>query len=131
MAAEIEIQRGLSLALTALGLKVVDFAPQDADSGSSAAFPYVEIGMIVIRAWDTARETGHEFVARLHTWSRSASAMETKGIQGQIYDRLHRQSITITGHSLITLQRELSEVMRAPSGAFHGVCEYRGLVGKT
>jgi len=128
MAAELEIQKGLYLALSALGLRVVDFAPQEADGGSALVFPYVEVGTIVIRPWDTATELGHEFVARLHTWSRSASAAETKLIQGQIYARLHRQSITITGQSLVTLQREASDVMRAQSGAFHGVCEYRGLI---
>lgn len=130
MAAEIEIQRGLYQALSALGLKVVDFARQEADGGSPGPFPYVEVGMIVLRPWDTARELGHEFVARVHSWSRSASVVEVKGIQGQIYDRLHRQDITIAGHNLITLQREMSDVMRVPSGAFHGVCEYRGLIEK-
>lgn len=130
MAAEIEIQRGLYQALSTLGLKVVDFGRQEVDGAATGPFPYVEIGMIVLRPWDTARETGHEFVARLHSWSRSASVAEVKGIQGQIYDRLHRQSITIIGHTLVTLQREMSDVMRAQSGAFHGVCEYRGLIEK-
>lgn len=128
MSAEWEIQKGLYQALSALGLKVVDFGRQDADGGDSGPFPYVEVGMVVCRPWDTARELGHEFVARLHVWSRSGSVAETKAIQGQIYARLHRQAITVTGYSLILLQNELSDVMRAPSGAFHGVCEYRGLI---
>jgi len=128
MAAELEIQRGLYQALSALGLRAVDFAAQAPDGGSATPFPYVEIGEIIIRPWDTASELGFEFIARIHTWSRSASAAETKGIQGQIYARLHRQQITIAGQSLITLQREMSDVIRAQSGAFHGVCEYRGLI---
>lgn len=128
MAAEVEIQRGLYQALSALGLSVVDFGAQAADGGDAGPFPYVEVGTVIIRPWDTARETGHNFVARIHTWSRSGSVLECKTIQGTIYARLHRQAITVAGHNLITLQRELSEVMRAPSGAFHGVCEYRGLI---
>jgi hypothetical protein len=128
MSAEIEIQRGLYTALTGIGLTVVDFGRQSADGESTGPFPYVEIGMIVLRAWDTAPETGHEFVARLHTWSRSGSVMETKDIQGQMWARLHRGTITVTGHNFINLQRETSDVMRAQSGAFHGVCEYRGLI---
>lgn len=128
MAAEVEIQRGLYLALSALGLSVVDFGRQAADGGDDGPFPYVEVGMVVQRPWDTARELGHEFVVRLHVWSRSASVLETKTILGQIYGRLHRQPISVAGHSLITLQYEMSDVMRAPSGAFHGVCEYRGLI---
>ncbi len=128
MAAEIEIQRGLYQALTGIGLTAVDFAAQSADGEAAGAFPYVEIGTIVLRPWDTARETGHEFVARIHSWSRSGSALEVKTIQGQIYGRLHRGTIGVTGFNLITLQRELSDVMRTQSGAFHGVCEYRGLI---
>lgn len=128
MSAGVEIQRGLYQALTALGLTVVDFGQQAEDGGSSGPFPYVEVGMVVLRPWDTARETGHEFVARIHVWSRSGSAAEAKGIQGQIYARLHRQSITVAGFSLILLQYEMSDFMRTPSGSFHGVSEFRGLI---
>jgi hypothetical protein len=108
-----------------------DFAPQTSDGGSAAAFPYVEIGVIAFAAYDTHTERGHDFTARIHTWSRSGSVKECKEIQGLIYSVLHRGSLTISGHYLINLERETSDVMREQSGAFHGVCEYRGLVGKT
>lgn len=128
MAAEIEIQRGLYQALSAFGLKVVDFGMQASDGGDAGQFPCIEIGMVVCRPWDTAPETGHVFVARIHVWSRSGSAAETKEIQGRIYARLHRRTINVVGHRLILLQYDMSDVMRATSGAFHGVCEYRGLI---
>jgi hypothetical protein len=131
MSAETAVQGALYSALSALGLRVVDAGQQAADGGLSTAFPFVEIGMVVMSPFDTARETGHAFVARIHTRSASASMAETKGIQGQIYDRLHRGNLTVTGHHFILLQRDRSEVLRAPSGAFHGVCEYRGLIEKT
>lgn len=131
MSGEIEIQKALFTALSALGLRVVDFGKQAADGGSSTAFPYVEIGFIVLNPFDTAPETGFDYVARIHVRSRSGSMAETKGIQGQIYDRLHRGALTVTGFNHILIQRENSQVMIAPDNAFHGVCEYRGLVEKS
>lgn len=122
MSAEFEVQKALYSALSALGLRVVDRGKQD------AVYPYVEVGFIVMNAWDTAGDTGFDYLARIHVRSRSGSMAEAKGIQGQIYDRLHRGSLTITGFSHILIQRERSEVLTAPDNEFHGVCEYRGLI---
>lgn len=128
MGAEVEVQRAIYNALSLLGLRVYDSAPQVEDGGSSAPFPYVEIGTIIFAPWDTSVEQGHDFVARIHTRSRSGSMMEAKEIQGQIYSRLHLGSLNIVGQDLILIRREASDVIRAPDGSFHGVCEYRGLI---
>lgn len=128
MAGELAVQGALYTALSALGLSVVDRAGQAADGGSGGAFPYVEVGMIVLNPFDTAKELGFNYLARIHTRSRSGSMAEAKGIQAQIYARLHRGSLTITGFHHILIQRESSEVLVAPDGQFHGVCEYRGLI---
>lgn len=128
MAAEVEVQRALYSALSALGLRVYDSASQAVDGASTVTFPYIEVGEIIFADWDTAYETGHEFLARLHTRSRSAGMMEAKTIQGQIYARLHLGNLSISGQSLVLLRREQSQIMRAPDGSFHGVCEYRGLI---
>jgi len=128
MAAEFEIQKALYSALTALGLRVYDSAPQTADGGSTANFPYVEVGAIVLAPMDTKDRNGFDMAARIHTRSRSGSMKEAKDIQGQIYARLHHGDLTITGQSLILLRRETSDVTRAADGSFHGICEYRGLI---
>lgn len=128
MAAEFEIQKALYSALSALGLRVYDSAPQEADGGSLATFPYVEIGAIVLSPMDTKDRNGFDMVARIHTRSRSGSMKEAKDIQGQIYGRLHHGDLTITGQRLILLRRETSDVTRAADGSFHGICEYRGLI---
>jgi len=122
MAGEVAIQGALFSALSALGLRVVDRGKQ------AAEWPYVEIGFIVMNPFDTARATGTDYLARIHVRSRSESMREAKEIQGAIYDRLHRGALTITGHRHILIQRERSEVLDAPDGSFHGVCEYRGLM---
>jgi hypothetical protein len=128
MAAEFETQKALFNALDGIGLRVYDAAPQAADGASTAVFPYVEVGAIVMGEFDTNTETGFDFVARIHTRSRSASMKECKDIQGQIYDRLHRGVITVTGYNAITLQREQSFCERVADNSFHGICEYRGLI---
>lgn len=128
MGAEVEVQKAFYSALTALGLRVYDAAPQAADGGSSATYPYVEVGTIVFADFDTKDRNGFDFVARLHTRSRSGSMLEAKTIQGQMYAALHNGSLTIAGFNSVLLRRELSDVTRAADGSFHGVCEYRGLI---
>lgn len=130
MSAEFEIQKALYTALSGIGLTVVDRGQQAADGGSATPFPYVEVGFIVMNPSDTATETGFDYLARIHTRSRSGSMKEAKDIQGAIYERLHRGSLTVTGYQHILIQREQSEVLDAPDGSFHGVCEYRGLITK-
>jgi hypothetical protein len=131
MASEFAIQRALFEALTALGLRAYDSAPQQADGASLAVFPYVEVGAIAIAPMDTKERNGFDFVARIHTRSRSASMQEAKSIQGAMYDRLHNGGLSIVGLRLILLRRENSFVSRAGDGSFHGICEYRGLTETT
>lgn len=128
MGAETAVQGSLYAAITALGLRVYDSAPQAADGASLATYPYVEIGAIVFADFDDKAVNGFDFVARIHTRSRSGSHAETKGIQGQVYARLHNGDLTITGQRLILLRRENSFCDRVADGSFHGVCEYRGLI---
>lgn len=127
MASEFEIQKALYTKLTAASLTVVDSASQAADGGVDTPFPYVEVGAVVIGAFDTRAKNGFDYVARIHTRSRSGSMKETKDIQGAIYAALHYQALTITGLNHVLIQRETSQVTRAPDGSFHGICEYRGL----
>lgn len=128
MAAELEVQKALYLALTDLGLRVYDAAPQVSDGVSAATYPYVEVGAIIFAEMDTDTEAGFDFVARIHARSRSRSMAETKGIQGQIYTRLHRGTLEITGSDTILVYRQMSDCTRMSDGSFHGVCEYRGLI---
>lgn len=130
MAFEVAAQTALYTALSALPLTVYDMAPQAADGGSDAAFPYTEVGAIVVGEWDTKSDTGFDFVARIHTYSRSGSMLECKGIQGQIYERLHLGELSIVGYTLTLLRRETSNVITSDGRLVHGVCEYRGLVQK-
>lgn len=131
MSAEIELQRGLFLAISGLGYTTYDSAPQAADGGSTANWPYVEVGFISLAPFDTANSTGFDAVARIHTRSKSGSMAEAKTIQAAIYDRLHRGVLAVTGFLTVTVQRELTKCDRMPDKTFHGVCEYRVMLDKT
>ena len=132
MSAETAVQAALYTALTGLGLTVYDVAPQASDGGSTASWPYVEIGFIGLSEWDTGSWLGHEFTARIHTRGQRAAGMAAvKTIQGDIYEALHRVPLTITGQQNVVLARQTSFCDRAPDGTFHGVCEYNGLIKAT
>lgn len=125
MSAALAIQAALYTALSGEGLTVSDAAPQRADG---TGYPHVEVGAIAMADWDNKGGDGFDFVARIHTRSRSAGMAEAKTIQGTIYSRLHNGTLTIEGQRLVMLRRVLSDVTRATDGSFHGVCEYRGLI---
>lgn len=128
MSGEVAVQKAIYIALAALGLRVVDRGQKAEDGGTPTAFPYVEVGYIVLNPYDTARETGFDYLARIHVRSRSGSLAEAKGIQGQIYARLHRGALNITGFNHILIQLERSDIVPTPDGSIHGVCEFRGLI---
>jgi hypothetical protein len=91
----------------------------------------VEIGFISLTEMDDKATNGFEFLARIHTRSRSGSMLEAKTIQGQIYAALHYAELPMVGQRLVLLRRETSLVQRAADQTFHGVCEYRGLIETT
>jgi hypothetical protein len=135
VSAEVAVQGALHARLIAdasvsslVAARVHDFAPQAVDGGDAGPFPYVEVGRVVLAEMDTKDALGFDFVARIHTRSRSGSAREAKLIQGAIYGALHLVALPVTGWRMILLRRETSEVTRAQDGSFHGVCEYRGLI---
>lgn len=128
MDAKTAFQGGMYAALSGLGLRVYDFAPQQADGAATTIWPHVEIGFSVFTPFDTYNSTGFDILQRVHTRDRTGSAKATITIQGQIYDALHRQAITVSGYQLITLERVMSDVTRVTDGSFHGVCEYRALI---
>jgi hypothetical protein len=130
MSAEFETQKALFGAISALGLRVYDVAPQASDGASLASWPYVTIGTAVFSQFDTKEVNGFNFVARIHTRSRSASMAEAKIIQGQIYDRLHHGTLTITEYDTTLLQFESQDVTQVADGSFHGIAEYRGIIEK-
>lgn len=107
-------------------------APQAADSGDPAAFPYLIIDDTDFVDYHTGTESGFEVVMRIFTISRSPGRKETREIQDLIYAALHRQqaSLSVAGHSVLLIDREGSTVDEPldSDGSWRGVCEYRAIV---
>lgn len=107
-------------------------APQAADSGDPAAFPYVVIDDTDFGDYHTATESGFEIIMRLYTFSRSPGRKEVRDVQDLIYSALHRQEalLAVSGHTVLFIDREGSTVDEPldADGAWRGVCEYRAIV---
>lgn len=132
MAVEVDFQTAIYSALTgdaplmAMANAVYSKTPQADDGGGTAAFPYI-VMRFFYNEDDTKTENGHNVLLRLHTWSRSGSDKETKQIQGLIYAALHKNEPSMTGHAIVSLTRESSDV-EPDDGNTHGVCDYRALI---
>lgn len=131
MSAELNLQTAIydkltnDSALMALITAVYDHVPQNAASEDDSAFPYVVIGDDNVDAWDTDTETGFEFVITIHTWSRYRGRKETKQVQGAIYDALNRQSLTVTGFTVLdVLFLESESFLDADGITRHGISEF-------
>lgn len=126
-----EIQKAVFAALaadatlTALGAEITDFGPRPDDG--AAAFPYVEVGSILLAEMDTKNTNGFDAALRIHSYSNTGSAKQCRDIQSAIYAVLHKSEIPALGYNTVLMYRQDSDVMRTSTGAFHGVCDYRAL----
>ena len=123
--AQQQLQAAIYNALTtALApIKVYDHVPQDAN------FPYVVIGEGDAREFDTTTELGQEHQVIIHVFSQGRGKKEAKGIQKQIYDALHYQSLSLSsGAALVHILFDLSGVTLDPDGlTYHGVSQFRAI----
>lgn len=131
MGVEAALQTALYARLSGASLGVAgvhDVAPQAGDGGDVSVFPYIVMGRAIASGMDTKSTLGFSMLIRIHTFSRAGRRLECKTVQGAIYDTLHRQELTVTGHSNFVLVREDSDCWPDADGKIHGVCEYRALI---
>ena len=108
---------------TDIATPVYDDVPQQAD------FPYVTIGEDSFTAWDTDSELGATSVLTVHTWSRTRGKKETKAIQGDIYDSLHRATLISAGYNFVTIDLISSESFLDADGLTrHGVQTFNAII---
>jgi hypothetical protein len=111
-------------ALTALlgGARIYDDVPV------RAAFPYVTFAQGAERDWSTGNEAGAEHALVLHVWSRGNGRKELLAIMEALRVSLHDAALTLTGHRLINLRHEASEVRREGDGeTYHGIVRLRAV----
>jgi hypothetical protein len=105
---------------------VYDNVPQPHDAGKDADYPYVVIGEDTVNEWDTDTDTGAEVVVTIHTWSRKRGRLETKTIQGFLYNALHRFDLSVTGYHNVGIDWESDQsFLDADGKTRHGVSMFR------
>lgn len=105
---------------------VYDHVPQDAE------YPYIVIGEDFALDWDTDTTTGSDTEITIHTWSRFRGRGETKKIQRQIYNALHRHDLLVTGADTVTVEFEDSRTLLDEDGLTrHGATTFRVLLEDT
>lgn len=70
----------------------------------AAVFPYVTLGDISIRDFDTKDRLGFEQLHVIHVFSRSRGRKELKQVMQTIYDVMHRTNVSVTGADLVNCQ---------------------------
>ncbi|MBZ0215979.1 MAG: DUF3168 domain-containing protein [Fimbriimonadaceae bacterium] len=130
MNAQSALQKGVfetltaSVALTGLlgGAHVYDHVPRQ------TMFPYVTLGTVICGDWSTGTEAGDEHFMTVHVWSRAGGYKEAQDIVGAVGDALHDAAIGLTGHTLINLRFQSSEIRRERDGeTLHGIMRYRAV----
>jgi len=105
-----------------LSVPIYDQVPQPNDSGDSADFPYVTIGEDNHVTIDTDTELMNQVSIVIHTWSRYRGRKETKDLQGQIYDSLHRSNLSASGYNFVNIaQVDNTSFLDADGFTRHGV----------
>lgn len=105
---------------------VYDDTPFLPEGQPRSGFPYVVIGNDTAIAWDTDDTLGKELTLTIHIWSRSPGQRETKIIMGEVYDELHRATISKSGYNVVDCLCEFTESMVDPDGETrHGVMRFR------
>jgi hypothetical protein len=99
---------------------IYDHVPQE------AAHPYVAIGDDASAEFDTDTSTGADTTLTIHVWSRYRGRMETKEIQRELYNALHRHDLSVSGAHTVTCEWEYADSVVEEDGLTrHGVTRFR------
>ena len=89
-------------------------------------FPYIVIGDIAARPFDTQATQGHDITLQLHSYSRSRGMKEAEALMTAMFDALHRMDFAIEGQSLIYCAATESECrLEADGETRHGLQRFR------
>jgi hypothetical protein len=100
---------------TAYGVTAVfnEWATQLTDSGDPIGFPFVTFSFPASNEFDDKGAIGQNSVVQVDVWARDNGSV-IKALGKAVYDRLHRQALSVSGH--ITTQCEDMVFERDPDG---------------
>lgn len=117
--------------LVAIVKGIYDDVPQDPTKLQDAKFPYVTIGESTHNEFDTDLSVGDDTTTTVHVWSRGRGRDETKKIQGEIYNALHRKTPTYAGFDILGIDWQDSRTLLDSDGKTrHGVQTFRLILRK-
>lgn len=90
-----------------------EWVPQVTDSGDPAFFPFITFSFPNSAPFDDKTNAGHDSIIQIDIWSRT-SGDEVKRIAKAVYDRTHRQALSVAGH--ITTEVQGQSFSRDPDG---------------
>ncbi len=95
----------------------------------AAVFPYVTLGDLTIKEFDTKDRSGFEQILVLRAWSRARGRKELKQIMQAIYDALHAASLSVTGADAVSCQFQSAATSAESDGlTLQGVLRFRVIV---
>lgn len=99
---------------------VFDFVPD------TAALPYVRVGVVTARPWNSKTFDGAEYTARIDVWTESFSRASVLEMTESIRQTLEDATLTVTGGQVVETLYEFGDIIPDPDGnALHGVLRFR------
>lgn len=121
-------------AVTALvGTRIYDRVPEKANGTPDVVFPYVSMGPSTSIPDDFDCLDGEEITIQFDVWTSGAGeafgSVQCRKITGAMKRALHDVDLTLPVNALVTLQHEITRVMRDPNPAItHGVIQFTATV---
>lgn len=105
---------------------VYDDVPDQPPGKPEQDMPYVVITGDVADPWDTDSFVGERCTIELHVWSAYQGKKECKEIMAEIYDLLHRQTLTLAGVAVVDCLQTFSTIPNVGASNYvHGICRYQ------
>ncbi len=102
---------------------IFDHVPAGSD------LPYISIGELRTRPFDTQQSQGMEVQATIHSYARGKGSKDLKNIMTMIRQSLHYVDFAVTGQSLILCQETESDIaLDADGETRHGVQRFRIII---
>ena len=105
---------------------VYDDVPDQPPGMPASSFPYVVIGFDDAEPFDTDSFVGSQIGIELNIWTVYEGKKEAKQIMEQIYNLLHRQTLTSASASVVDCLHTFSTIPDVGASNYvHGVSRYR------
>ncbi|MEO7172027.1 DUF3168 domain-containing protein [Flavobacterium sp.] len=116
-----------------VGARIYDRVPEKQDGTPNVAYPYISMGPSTSISDDFDCMDGEEITIQFDVWSsgngEAFGSVECRKITGAMKRALHDAELSLPVNALVSLQYELTRVLRDPNPAItHGVIQFTAQV---